>query len=169
MEGCYIHFDQVEHIYVRSGKACGSDRSEPRCDFKNRNDAHEKKAQHAHPDGERASDLYVLYPSRCNINKSNILRRGHFEDLIQYVGLGFDRDVQTNALTDHVDGLFLWKPEVLTKTDRMNVSSCNSLRERQLVLVSYLFEMIYDISISQVTNVNCNLGFESCLGIYSSD
>mmetsp|Transcript_40138 Transcript_40138/g.46974 ORF Transcript_40138/g.46974 Transcript_40138/m.46974 type:complete len:106 (-) Transcript_40138:58-375(-) len=91
------------------------------------------------------------------------LRSGFFEDLEQYAALSFDRTKNTDSLTKtNEEGLFVWSEDAIKKTDAMNVGSCKTLRERQLVLIAYLFEIAYDLCISPIHNVSRNPGFESC-------
>ena len=86
LEGCYLMYDKEEHIWVRSGKACGSKRSDPPADFGNRMESHLKSAINT-----QSSHFYKTYPSKHNKNQNNQVRNGYFEDLDQYVGLGFDK------------------------------------------------------------------------------
>ena len=41
---------------------------------------------------------------------------------------------------------------------------CGTTKEKQLVLVSYLFELVYDLMIAPGNNVSVNGGFESRYG-----
>ena len=41
--------------------------------------------------------------------------------------------------------------------------------DKQLIIVSYLFELVYDIMISPADNVSLNGGFESCHGVFGED
>ena len=151
---------------MRAGKVAGSDLSDPRCDFKRRNATHFHAAKTTHLDSETSSEFYTCYPSITNPNHSNVLRSGFFEDLQQYAALSFNRTENTDGLTKtNEEGLFVWSEDAIKKTDAMNVGSCKTLRERQLVLIAYLFEIAYDLCVSLINNVSQNLGFESCLGI----
>ena len=44
--------------------------------------------------------------------------------------------------------------------------SYNRLRDKQLHMVGYLFELFYDLMIAPRNNVSCSPGFETCLGIF---
>ena len=136
---------------------------------RNKKKEHFEAAVKYEPGSADASEFYIRYPSKSNQKKINLLRSEHFEDFVQYVGLAFDHNSDTSALTATTGGLFNWSNETVRGTDAMNVSSCKTLRERQLVLISYLFELIYDVYISPQTNVSRDPGFESCLGIYGSE
>ena len=41
--------------------------------------------------------------------------------------------------------------------------------DKQLIMVSYLFELMYDMMISPADNVSLNGGFESCHGVFGED
>jgi len=41
--------------------------------------------------------------------------------------------------------------------------------DKQLMMVSYLFELVYDLMISPADNVSLNGGFESCHGVFGED
>ena len=43
------------------------------------------------------------------------------------------------------------------------------MREKQLVVVGYFFEMCYDICLSPGRNVSNNPGFETILGVFNND
>ena len=104
--------------------------------FKKRNKEHFTAALKSQPGSADTSDFYLRYPSINNPNTSNLLRSGHFEDLVQYIGLAFDRDGDTSALTATKGGLFNWSNETISRTNAMHVSSCKTMRERQLVFYS---------------------------------
>ena len=44
LEGCYLHFDTVDHVFARSERAAGLDQSDPRCEFQNQDASHYCKA-----------------------------------------------------------------------------------------------------------------------------
>jgi hypothetical protein len=112
--------------------------------------------------------LYTKYPSK----ESNLVRlgvasgvqcwKGYFEDLVLYCGIGFDRSRAVSGLieTDEGKGIFSWDKRVMdclagsTKLgDRM--------RDRQLCMVAYLFELGYDLMIAPKFNLSRMPGFEA--------
>ena len=42
-------------------------------------------------------------------------------------------------------------------------------KEKQLMLVTYLFELVYDLMLSPTYGVSLNPGFESCHGYFGQD
>ena len=116
----------------------GSNASTPRNGIVFRNESgHIKKAATASlVDGEC---FYTLYPSRSNENQLPN-RMGHFEDLTQYCGFCFNRSENVNSLISTVDGqsLFDWSLYI-RQLERANIRGCNTLREKQLVVVGYFF------------------------------
>ena len=124
---------------MRSGKAVGSNDLSPVNGLVFRNEqGHMKKAVSASlVDGEC---FYTLYPSRSNVNQLPN-RRGYFEDLKLYSGFCFNRKEKTDGLTSSGKDescLFDWSLYIncLTKT---NIRGCDTLREKQLVIVGYFF------------------------------
>ena len=51
---------------------------------------------------------------------------------------------------------------------RLNIRGANTLREKQLIVVGYFFELCYDICLSPSVNVSNNPGFESILGVFNN-
>ena len=100
-------------------------------------------------------------------------RRGYFEDLDQYNGIGFNRDNKegigyiTNVQKEN--GIFYWSNNVIEKIEKANLYSCNGLVEKQLVMVGFLLELGYDLMINSDDNVSKIPGFEPCLGIFGGE
>jgi hypothetical protein len=92
-------------------------------------------------------------------------RSGWFDDLTQYVGLGFDPEDSTAMQTiidTGPDGIFLWPETMLDnlgKSDRCG----NSMPLKQRAMVSYLFEIFYDLALDPARNVSISPGFEQYL------
>ena len=90
------------------------------------------------------------------------LRQGWFEDLWIVCALGFEPD-NTAALVDTSDnGIFEWDDSTLQAIKSWKGGK--NQKDKQLHLVSYLFEFYYDLMIAPSDNVSVNGGFESCHG-----
>ena len=167
LEGSYLHWSNEESAWIRSGKAVGSDTSDPINGIVFRNETgHVKKAATASLlDGEC---FYTQYPSRDNNNQLPD-KVGIFEDLTQYCGFSFNRSNNLSGLISTVDDecLLDW----LLYTNRLettNIRGCSTFREKQLVVVGYFFELCYDLCLSPRYNVSRNPGFESILGVFDN-
>ena len=65
------------------------------------------------------------------------------------------------------ESLFDWSI-FIKQLDKCNVRGANTLREKQLTVVGYFFEMGYDICLAPGRNVSNNPGFESILGVFDN-
>ena len=94
---------------------------------------------------------------------------GYFEDLTLYCGFSFNRTENTIGLTstENNKSIFDWSLYI-RKLTTTNMRGANTLRERQLIVVGYFFEMCYDICLSPSHNVSNNPGFETILGVFGN-
>ena len=112
-EGAYLYFDCNEGKWIRSGKCTAGG-------FAIRH------RQHLKSSSCRRSTLqfYNLYPSRDKENQSSF-RRGYFENLAQYVAIGFDStkkesmDIMVRDIDD--GGIFLFTKEEYQKIEKLNL------------------------------------------------
>jgi hypothetical protein len=157
-EGCYLYYDTADGSFVRSGKVNGENRS-----FIARHKEHLKAAKSK----ELPSKFYKAYPSQAAPETQQMLQRGNFEDLTQYCGLGFSRQENIQALhqTDG-SGIFVWSKEVLERIGAVNFSGAKDLEAKQLHMVGYLCELVYDLALAPDDNVSQSPGFETPLGIF---
>ena len=89
--------------------------------------------------------------------------KGYFEDLVLYCGIGFDRSRTVSDLIETDDGkggIFSWDKKDI---DCLEGSSKlgDTMRDRQLCMVAYLFELGYDLMISPKFNLSRMPGFEA--------
>ena len=133
-----------------------------------RNDEHLKKAKAK----QSTSTFYLRYPTKCSARSNSASRKGFFDNLIQFVAIGFlvandeiDRKV---SLEYEQGGIFLFNENEKKRINASNKAGRNTTALKRIDMIAYLIEIAYDIAISPVHNVSDNPGFESCLNIYSS-
>ena len=88
--------------------------------------------------------------------------RGHFEDLEQYVAVGFKptEEVVSLCSKDYREGgIFLHTKEDEDKIRRTNLNGRPD-SEKFLEFTAYLFELGYDLALSKEFNVSKSPGFE---------
>ena len=128
LEGSYLHWSNEESAWIRSGKAVGSDKSDPINGIVFRNETgHVKKAATASLlDGEC---FYTQYPSRDNNNQLPD-KVGIFEDLTQYCVFSFNRSNNLSGLISTVDdeGLLDWSLYT-SRFETTNIRGCSTFRE----------------------------------------
>ena len=102
LEGSYLYYFCDDCRWIWSGKAMGSDHSQPISGLVQRNAiSHFRKASTASL-AVNSDRFYTLYPSRENPNQLPN-KRGYYEDLDQYCGLSF-------IISEYVDGLINTTP-----------------------------------------------------------
>ena len=115
-----------------------------------------------------SSDFYRCYPAE-NLEITSTLQRGTFESLEFNVGMGFDRSNVTaveslcNTTTD--SSIFFWSDAVIAKVRAAKFRGA-SLQDKQLRMISYLLELVYDLMIAPDDNVSEKPGFETPLGAW---
>ena len=112
-----------------------------------------------------SSCLYRSYPDKSSNTPIEI---GVFEDLTQYVALGFTREdgVAVKNLTCRDGGLFIWREEMKKRISKINFAGSKSLLDKKLHMITYLFEICYDIALSSSWNVSESPGFETPIGYW---
>ena len=172
LEGCYLYYDQVKYAWIRSGKAVGSKFSNPKRSFGKRHAEHKMEASKNATNCKYDKSLfYRSYPSKSIPSTDGIRRRGYFENLRQYCGIGFNREKDMSKLVDKKEGsgIFKWSEDVIQKVNKLTLYSCTELEEKQLVMVGYLLELGYDLMINADDNISESPGFEACLGIFGGE
>ena len=86
----------------------------------------------------------------------------YFEELVLYCCIGFDRSQMLSGLieTDEGKGIFSWDKTVvdcLTGSTKLG----DIMRDKQLCMVAYLFELGYDLMISLERNLSRMPGSEA--------
>jgi hypothetical protein len=116
--------------------------------------------------------LYTSYPTRAGAAKwpqlDKGIRVGYFEHLKALVALGYK-----TADGQDVIKTFIWSAPTMTALracksfDNGNVIC--SFVEKQLKLVDYVIELVYELALAPELDVSENPGFESVLGILGSN
>jgi hypothetical protein len=88
--------------------------------------------------------------------------KGYFEDLALYCGIGFDRSRTVAGLTETDDGkgIFSWDKKVIDCLEG-STKLGDTMKNRQLCMVAYLFELGYDLMLSPKFNLSRMPGFEA--------
>ena len=163
VEGSYLYYDDMNGKWIRSGKVVGSSTTN-RC-IGMRNKEHQKSAElREHKDME--SLFYMSYPSETVARTSDGLRRGFFKNLRLFVALGFLRTnataVDVLVATSAVEGILCWPASTITQITNTNFRGVENLKDKQLHMVGYLFELCYELMLSPNDNVSQSPGFETC-------
>ena len=154
LEGCYLFYDNQRGCFVRSGKASPTVMHE-RIKF------HEKEAKRS------SKGSYGKYPHKSNPNISEGSRIGYFDHLSSFCGLGFDRSNTERLVDTSGNGILDWDDITLDAIKKWKVTGTE--KDKRLMLVAYLFELVYDLMLSSHDCVSLNPGFESCHGFYGQD
>jgi hypothetical protein len=165
LEGCYLYWDNTGKFFIRSGKVTGGKKGTHKGrTFEVRHKEH-KKGSTLTTFQHRQSQFYSKYPS-CANNKANLNILGHFENLTQYCAFPIDRSKQ-NLIKKicNPNGQFLeWPTNVLQIISKDGQVKGNEFVDIQLDLVSYLFELCYDLCLSRHNNISQSPGFEKFIG-----
>lgn len=167
LEGAYVHWHTSPILVlgeepeiqepVRTGKVAGRTRN-----FGVRNPEHKSGSTltHANP-----TWFYQLFPSRdCMMDSEPAGRRGYFEELSMHVLVGFDRkdEVAMQSLCDTQKQMFVW-PANICKLLHENKWLDLNFRDKQLQMLSFLWELFYELTLSTDADVSESPGFEKFL------
>ena len=162
LEGSYLYFCLLSCVWVRSGKATGKPSSA-------RHKKH-KKSSMLKETHEIQNKFYQRYPDR-QANFDNKIRRGYFDKLQQYSAASFRRNESGPLCSIDGNGLLLWPSNVMKAVTNVNFKATNArnIQGKQLEMVGYFFELLYDLSLSSDHNASESPGFETPLGIFGGD
>ena len=166
LEGGYLHWDLVNQVWVRSGKTITATGDKTTRHCKRRNLEHTDAASKDH----LSSLFYASHPSKDSKARNNPRARGYWEDLVRYCSLGFDRSqvTRTHKLTSVDNGLFIWCDEVMTRLENIDFKGSTCIKDKQLHMVGYLIELMYDLALGNNNNLSEAPGFEVPLGAWIS-
>jgi len=143
--------------FIRAGKVAGESRN-----FGVRGEEHRKGATLTQPN---PTSLYYKYPSTEVIQEAApVSKIGDFENLTMHIFVGFDRqDEKTLAvLCDVQQQNFVW-PEPMCKALKAFKWHDLTFRNKQLQMLSFLWELFYELTLSSAANVSESPGFEKFL------
>ena len=117
------------------------------------------------------SRFHLTFPRRDSDFPTPDCWSGWFENVTQYVGLAFDPNQQgaLDTICDHSkDGIFLWPDEIMAHL-RADHWHGISMQQKQLNMVSFMWELFYELALDVRCDVSENPGFddlarESALG-----
>ena len=147
---------EIEEL-IRAGKIAGESRN-----FGVRGEEHRKGATLTQPN---PTWLYYKYPStEVMQDDAPVSKIGDFENLTMHIFVGFDRqDEKTlTVLCDVQQQNFVW-PEPMCKALKACKWHDLTFRNKQLQMLSFLWELFYELTLSSTANVSESPGFEKFL------
>jgi hypothetical protein len=165
LEGCYLYWDKRGKRFIRSGKVSGGLRGENGGRTFAQRDREHKKGSELKCFQDRQSKFYTKYPSTDSASKSTE-PWGYFENLIQFSGFAIDRTKKTlvESICEEANGFMRWPKNTIQRLSKDGSIRGNEMVNAKLELVAYLYELAYDLCISQQDNVSQSPGFEKYLG-----
>ena len=156
--GVYLNNDTKLQQTIRSGKKTSfGDKVEG---FAARIEQHEKGCSASNP----TSNFYKLYPSNSSGRSRNRSKQGVYEDLEHVIAVSYDPkgDAAEKVDLDWKSGgiMILNSDDVQRVKSSMKSKPYTDIEKFQLLL-SYLFELAYDLAIAPGVNVSESPGFES--------
>ena len=160
-EGSYLYYDCVNHKWIRSGKVSGRRMNLRLLDHKN-------NCLNAGTSSSTGSQLYTRYPSK----HSHLVRQlisdsggfkpwdGYYEDLRPFCGFCYNPKGHFKGLVNTSQGIFEWDGTTLNRI-RQNQKLGSTLEKKQLTMVSFLFELGYDLLLDTTHNLSTYPGFEA--------
>jgi hypothetical protein len=108
---------------------------------------------------DRKSRFYTRYPHKDFVvrNDPSHLRIGLFQNLQQFVGIGFKRDNKENIVN-----LFDWDKGEVQELEKLTAASesRNTLVDKKYRHIVYLSELLYAVSLDLKDNISSNPGCE---------
>ena len=83
-------------------------------------------------------------------------------ELLLFCALGFESDNTSSLVDTSEQGIFNWDKPTMEAIGKWNLSGTK--KDKQLVLVSYLFDLVYDLMNAPGNIVSVNGSFETCHG-----
>lgn len=168
LQGNYLYKDIRRCRLVRSGKAVGFNQRTGKS--RSIGDRHKEHLKSSLND-KSGSFFYTSYPHRdSTVPVSDVICRGNFQDLVQLVGLGFDRTqpgvVEKLCSSEADKGIFHWSNATKELVGRTNFKDSDVFEHKQLQYVGYLTEISHGMLICDRNNVSKSFGCETPLGLF---
>jgi hypothetical protein len=156
--GVYLTWDPIRRRWNRAGKC-------------NRKDGCGGRVHEHHEDSknpESRHQLHLLFPDESIYQKGGIAIGTH-QQLKWFLGLVFD---STNRAAMNVlikKGLFVWSRRTMAMASRATIAGAPSTADKQLHLVAYSLELIFDTLLARAHNVSQSPGFEAFIGQFGAE
>ena len=72
----------------------------------------------------------------------------------------------TTSFEESNNEIFFFDEADINKIGKIKFKGCTESKKNQIIMITYLAEIAYDIAISARDNVSDSPGFETCLGIF---
>ena len=151
--GAYIIWDEIRRKLIRVGKACSDTGS-----FGARMAGHMDALKSSRCD----SEFYRCYPRRDYVNPAYASKkRGYFETLKQFIGVGFQKEKTRRLCTDTAQGGILEWPQFAVGLSKKMSSATPEAKRAELA--SLMFECVYGLMLAPQDNMSQSMGFEPLL------
>jgi len=158
--GGYLIQDMLMEVLRRSGKNFPTT-------YEERHDIHKKCAADPTSAAADSSDLYPEFPSKqstfvkAGLESGQISWTGFWEDLKFLCAIGFDKDKPHNSLQDTTGGgTFKWNQETM-KALESRPKLGTTTGDKQLNMIAYGIELVYDLMLDPANNLSKQPGFEA--------
>ena len=137
--------------------------------MKDRLDDHKKNCSKVGKSSSTGSELYTRYPSKDSPYVKNLTNDpnrfknpwdGYYEQLVPFCGFCYNPRGDFKGLVEKPKGIFEWDQTTLSRIGR-NQKLGSSLEKKQLTMVSFLFELGYDLLLNTSDNLSTYPGFET--------
>ena len=156
LQGTYLHYDTNNNKWIRSGKVTWRD-----SDVRNIENWKCACAQFV------TASFYLCYPAKVSKRASSSSRNGYFDNLCQYVALGFEvgNEEIGEKLAQEYDngGIFMFNIFETKKIDESKKAGQSTATLKRIDMIASLIELAYDLEISPLHNISESPGFKSCL------
>lgn len=109
----------------------------------------------------------MRYPEKASTRASSLSRNGYFENLCQYVALGFkvgNKEVGRKLAQEYDNGgICVFNKFETKKIDELKKAGQTTTTRKSIDMIAYLIDLAYDLAISPLDNISESPGFKSFL------